>query len=58
MDAFRQLQVLSLLVMALFVAPGAMPPLRPYARWLRIVALGLYVAGGLAILANWQLTRT
>ena len=57
MDSFRQLQALSLLVMALFVAPGAFPPLRPHARRLRVIALGLYVAGGLAILANWMLTR-
>jgi hypothetical protein len=52
MDAFRQLQALSLLVLALFIAPGA---LRPYARRLRVAALVLYVAGAVAILAGWQL---
>lgn len=55
MDPFRQLQVLSLLVLALFVAPGAVPPVRPFARRIRFAALALYVAGGLAILMSWWL---
>jgi hypothetical protein len=56
-EPFRQLQVLTMLVLALMVAPSALPPARRYGRRLRIAALALYLAGGLAILANWLLTR-
>ncbi len=58
MDPFRQLQVLSLLAMALLIAPGVVPPLSRYGRRMRTAALVLYLVGGLAILTNWLLIRT
>lgn len=54
MDPFRQLQVLSLLVMAVLIAPTALPPLRRHGARLRIAALVLYAIGGAAILVQWQ----
>jgi hypothetical protein len=53
MDAFRQLQVLGLMCMALLIAPTAVPVLRPHSTRLRIAALALYLTGGLAILLLW-----
>ncbi len=55
MDPFRQLQVLSLLTLALLIAPAVMPPLRRYGGRLRFAALVLYLVGGLAVFAKWQL---
>ena len=55
MDAFRQLQVLSLLTMALMFAPMAVPPLRRYTGWLQRAAFLLYFIGGLAVFMVWQL---
>ena len=57
MDAFRQLQALSLVAMALLVAPAAVPGLRRHAGRIRAAALILYLAGGAAILAQWMLSR-
>ena len=55
MDPFRQLQVLTKLTMALLFAPAVVPPLRRYAGGMRIAAVVLYLAGGLAVFATWQL---
>lgn len=55
MDPFRQLQVLTMLTMALLFAPAVVPPLRRYAGGMRIAAVVLYLAGGLAVFATWQL---
>ena len=55
MDPFRQLQVLTMLTMALLFAPAVVPPLRRYAVGLRIAAVLLYIVGGLAVFATWQL---
>ncbi len=57
MDPFRQLQALSLLAMALLIAPGVVPPLSRFGGRMRLAALVVYLVGGLAILANWLLTR-
>ena len=55
MDPFRQVQMLSLLAIALLVAPAALPPLRRHGERLRLAALLLYLIGGLAIFVKWQL---
>lgn len=55
MDPFRQLQILGLLTMALFLAPAVVPPLRPYGRRMLLAAIVLYFVGGLAVFAKWQL---
>ena len=55
MDPFRQLQALGLLVMALAIAPAAVPPLRPWRGRLLVAAIVIYAAGAAVILARWQL---
>ncbi len=54
-DPFRQLQVLTLVTLALFLAPGTVPGLRRHARTLRIATALLYFGGGGLILLNWYL---
>jgi hypothetical protein len=57
LDAFRDLQVLTLLALALLFAPAALPPLRPLGAKLRLAALVVYLLGGAAILIRWLATR-
>ena len=54
MDAFQELQALTLLALALLFAPAALPPLRPLGRKLRLAALAVYLLGGAAILIRWM----
>ena len=57
MDSFRQMQALTLVVMAVLLAPRVLPMLRPYDRTMRLAALVIFLGGGLVILAIWLLTR-
>jgi hypothetical protein len=57
MNSFRPLQALTLVVMALLIAPRLVPGLRPYDRTVRLAAFVIYLAGALVILAIWLLTR-
>jgi len=57
MDTFRQLQALTLVAMAMLIAPRVIPMLRGYDRTVRLAALVVYIGGALVILAIWLLTR-
>lgn len=55
MNAFDQLRLLHTVTLALLFAPAVMPPLQPYAWRIRIAAVVLYFAAGLAIFLRWRL---
>ncbi|CAH2604237.1 conserved protein of unknown function [Rhodovastum atsumiense] len=57
MDAFEQLRALTLLTIALLLAPAAIPPLRRYRSRLQVAMLLLYFGGAAVILALWLLRR-
>ncbi len=55
MSMFQQLQALVLVAIVIVLAPAVLPPLRRHNRTLRLAALVIYGAGGLAVLAEWLL---